>query len=98
MGGRLGKKGKQTVKKADERGSCNQSSNKRHFPRGRRPALNRKRHYRSTPAASYHSHQANLCMPIFGCKIEKKKQKKKKNTGGRGYSYDLFHHQRLYRL
>lgn len=82
-GWRIEEKGKQTVEKAEERGSCNQSSNKRHFPRERRPALNRKRHYRSTPAAS----SIILTRLIYVCLflvVKLKKTKNKKQKGGRG--------------
>lgn len=79
-GWRIEEKGKQTVEKAEERGSCNQSSNKRHFPRERRPALNRKRHYRSTPAAS----SIILTKLIYVCLFLVVKLKNKKQKGGRG--------------
>lgn len=81
------------MEKAEERGSCNQSSNKRHFPRERRPALNRKRHYRSTPAAS----SIILTRLIYVCLFLVAKLKKQEG-GKKSNSCDLLHHQRLYRL
>lgn len=80
------------MEKAEEKGSCNQSSNKRHFPRERRPALNRKRHYRSAPAASSIILTRLIYVGLFlVVKLEKQE-------GGKSYSCDLLHHQRLYRL